>query len=126
MKSLADNVSDPWWHEAILLYAATADASPIVRACLDSGTIPALTLAFDCGEASTEIDPDLRQRLDLERRRAFEPDCSAEHRRLIAGVAATRLTRQTLTTAAGTRICAPACPRGPVLALPRRHPGAPA
>jgi len=106
VKSLADNVSDPWWHEAILLYAATADASPIVRACLDSGTIPALTLAFDCGEASTEIDLDLRQRLDRERRRAFEPDCSPEHRRLIAGVVASRLTRQTLTTAAGTRICA--------------------
>jgi hypothetical protein len=106
VEGLAANVSDPWWHETILLYAATADASPIVRACLDSGTIPALTLAFDCGEASTEIDPELRRRLDLERRRAFEPDCSAEHRRLIAGVAATRLTRQTLTTAVGTRICA--------------------
>jgi hypothetical protein len=103
--SLADSVGDPWWQETILLYAAAGDASPIVRACLDSGTIPALTLAFDCSEASTEIDPDLRQRLDLERRRAFEPDCSAEHRRLIAGVAASRLTRQTLTTAAGTRIC---------------------
>jgi hypothetical protein len=103
---LAGNVSDPWWHETILLYAATADASPIVRACLDVGTIPALTLAFDCGEASTEMDPDLRRRLDLERRRAFEPGCPAEHRRLIAGVAATRLTRQTLSTAAGTRVCA--------------------
>ena len=103
--SLADSVGDPWWQETILLYAAAGDASPIVRACLDSGTIPALTLAFDCSEASTEIDPDLRQRLDLERRRAFEPDCSAEHRRLIAGVVASRLTRQTLTTAAGTRIC---------------------
>ena len=106
VKSLAGNVSDPWWHETILLYAAAADASLIIRACLDSRTIPALTLAFDCGEASTEIDPDLRQRLDMERRRAFEPYCSAEHRRLIAGVAATRLTRDTLTTAAGTRICA--------------------
>jgi hypothetical protein len=106
VKSLAESVSDPWWHEAILLYAATADASPIVRACLQSGTIPALTLAFDCAEASTEIDPDLRLRLGFERRRAFEPDCSAEHRRLIAGVAAARLTRKTLTTAAGTRICA--------------------
>src|SRR5579872_7304816 len=106
VKSLADSVSDPWWHEAILLYAATGDASPIVRACLESGTIPALTLAFDCGEASTEIDPDLRQRLAFERQRAFDPGCSAEHRRLIAGVAAARLTRQTLTTAAGTRICA--------------------
>jgi NACHT domain-containing protein len=106
VKSLADNVSDPWWHEAILLYVATNDASPIVRACLDSGTIPALTLAFDCGEASTEIDPDLRELLEAEHRRAFEPYCPAEHRRLIAGVAATRLTRQTLTTGAGTKICA--------------------
>jgi hypothetical protein len=106
VKSLADNVSDPWWHEAILLYAATADASPIVRACLDSGTIHALTLAFDCDEASTEIDPELRERLDRERGRAYEPDCSPEHRRLIAGVHAARLMRRTLTTASGTRICA--------------------
>ena len=106
MKSLADNVDDVWWYETILLYAATADASPIVRACLDSGTIPALTLAFDCAEASTEIDPDLRQRLDRERRRAYEPDCSRRHRRLIAGVLAARLVRQARTTAAGARVCA--------------------
>jgi hypothetical protein len=106
VKSLADNVSDPWWHETILLYAATADASPIVRACLDSGTIPAFTLAFDCDEASTEIDPELRHRLDRERRRAYEPDCSPEHRRLIAGVQAARLVRQTIISATGTRICA--------------------
>lgn len=106
VKSLADNVGDPWWHETILLYAATADASPIVRACLESGTIPALTLAFDCDEASAEIDPELRQRLDRELGRAYEPDCSPEHRRLIAGVQAARLIRRTLTTATGTRICA--------------------
>jgi hypothetical protein len=106
VKSLADNVSDPWWHETTLLYAATADASPIVRACLDSGTIPALTLAFDCDEASAEIDPELRRRLDRERARAYEPDCSSEHRRLIAGVQAARLLRRTLTTATGTRVCA--------------------
>jgi len=107
---LADNVSDPWWQETILLYAAMDDATVIVRACLDNRTILALTLAFDCGEASTEIDPDVRQRLDREHRRAFEPGCSAEHRRLIAGVVATRLTRETLTTAAGTRICAKPVP----------------
>jgi hypothetical protein len=106
VQSLADNVSNPWWHETILLYAATSDASPIVRACLDSGTIPALTLAFDCDDASAEIDPDLRQRLDYERRRAYEPGCSPAHRRLIAGVQAARLVRQTLTTDTGTRICA--------------------
>ena len=110
VKSLADSVNDVWWYETILLYAANADASPIVRACLDSGTIPAITLAFDCAEASTEIDPDLRQRLDRERRRAYEPDCSPRHRRLIAGVLAARLVRQARTTSAGTRICARAVP----------------
>jgi hypothetical protein len=106
VKSLADNVSDPWWHETILLYAATADASPIVRACLESGTIPALTLAFDCDDASTEIDPELRRRLDRERERAYEPDCPPQHRRLVAGAQAARLIRRTLITATGTRICA--------------------
>ena len=106
VKSLADNVSDPWWHETVLLYAAAADASPIVRACLESGTIPALTLAFDCDEAGAEIDPELRQRLDRERGRAYEPDCPPEHRRLIAGAQAARLIRRTLITATGTRICA--------------------
>jgi hypothetical protein len=106
VKSLAGNVSDPWWHETTLLYAATADASPIVRACLDSGTIPALTLAFDCEEASTEIDPEVRQRLDGERAQAYQPDCPPAHRRLIAGVQAARHVRRTLTTGNGTRICA--------------------
>jgi hypothetical protein len=110
VKSLADNVNDVWWYETILLYAASADASPIVRACLDSGTIPAISLAFDCAEASTEIDPDLRERLDRERRRAFEPGCSARHRRLIAGVLGARLVRRARTTSAGTRICARAVP----------------
>ncbi len=107
---LADDVGDPWWHETILLYAASADVSPVVRACLDQGTVPALTLAFDCAEASAEIDPELRQRLERERQRAYEPGCSAEHRRLIAGVQAARLVRRTRTTAAGVRVCARAVP----------------
>ena len=126
VESLADNVSDPWWHETILLYAATADASPIVRACLDSGTIPALTLAFDCDEGSTEIDPDLRQRLDRERRRAYEPDCSrrapAADRRC-PGSAARAPDPHHHRRHQDLR---PARPRGPVLAFPRRHPRAPA
>ncbi len=105
VQSLAGNVSDPWWHETILLYAATADASPIVRACLESGTIPSLTLAFDCDEANAEIDPELRRRLDRERERAYEPGSSPAHRRLIAGALAARLIRRTLSTASGTRIC---------------------
>jgi predicted NACHT family NTPase len=31
-------VEDNWWRETTLLYTATADADPIVRACLDNGT----------------------------------------------------------------------------------------
>ena len=125
VKSLADNVNDIWWYETILLYAATADASPIVRACLDSGTIPALTLAFDCAEASTEIDPDLRQRLDRERRRAYEPDCSPAHRRLIAGVLGGAPGPPGPHHRPGERQdLRPGRPGRPVLALPRRHPGA--
>jgi len=110
VKSLADSVDDPWWHETVLLYAATADASPVVSACLDSGTIPALTLAFDCNDASTEMEPELRRRLDAERARAYQPGCSAAHRRLIAGVQAARLVRRTLTTSTGTRVCAAPVP----------------
>jgi hypothetical protein len=110
VKSLADNVDDAWWHETILLYAATGDASPVVRACLDSGTIPALTLAFDCHEAGDEIDADLRRHLDRELARAYQPGCPAAHRRLIAGVQVARLVRRTRTTAAGTRVCITAVP----------------
>jgi hypothetical protein len=106
VKRLADNVDESWWHETIALYAATADVSPIIRACLDSGTISALTLAFDCAGASTEMDPELRRRLNGVRRRAYELDCPPEHRRLIAGVRAARLVRHTLSTASGIRICA--------------------
>ena len=73
--TLTRTVDDPWWRETTLLYAAAADADPIVRACLDSATIPALTLAFDCAETTSELAPDLRQRLDQARDRAYGQDC---------------------------------------------------
>ena len=124
VNSLAGNVSDPWWQETILLYAAAADVSVIVRACLDSGTVPALTLAFDCDEAGAEMDPELRQRLDSERQRALEPDCPPSHRRLIAGRKAGRAPHQAHADHRGRRQgLRAACPRGPVLAVSCRHPG---
>lgn len=104
-RTLVRAVDDPWWRETTLLYAAAADADQIVRACLDSATIPALTLAFDCAETTSELAPELRQRLDQARARAYEQDCDPQHRRLIAAVLASRLARQTVTTSAGARIC---------------------
>jgi hypothetical protein len=103
-KALCGTVDDPWWRETTLLYAATTNASPVVRACLDKGTISALDLAFDCAETSNDIDPDLRLRLDVVYQQAFKPGATPEHRKLIAGVLATRLSRQTLTVGQ-TRIC---------------------
>ena len=52
---LANAVDDPWWRETTLLYAARADADPIVAACLNSGTITALALAFDCADQGSDV-----------------------------------------------------------------------
>lgn len=54
-------VSDSWWHETLRLYAAQGDATPIVRACLEVDSVPTLTLAVECLEEATELDPELRQ-----------------------------------------------------------------
>jgi energy-coupling factor transporter ATP-binding protein EcfA2 len=102
----SEAVDEPWWRETMLLYSAITNADQIVRACLDKGTIPALALAFDCTDASAELAPDLRQRLDEARDKAFADDCPRHYRRTIAAVLATRLSRQTISSPAGTRICA--------------------
>src|SRR5262249_7225281 len=54
---LVRNVDDPWWRETTLLWAADADATPIVTACLDSGTVRALALAFDCADEARALAP---------------------------------------------------------------------
>lgn len=105
IETLTSAVDDPWWRETLLLYSATSDADQIVRACLDSATIPALALAFDCAEASSELAPELRQRLDQVHEQAFKKDCGPQHRRLIAAVLAARLASHAITTTAGARIC---------------------
>lgn len=104
IETLTNAVNDPWWRETLLLYSTTADADQIVRACLDSATIPALALAFDCAETSG-LAPELRRRLDQVRDQAFKEDCDPQHRRLIAAVLAARLASQAITTSAGARLC---------------------
>lgn len=53
-------VPDSWWRETLRLYAAQSDATPIVRACLDAGTLSALTLAADCLEENETLDERVR------------------------------------------------------------------
>jgi hypothetical protein len=111
-KTLTGVVDEEWWRETTLLYAARADIDPIVSACLDRATIPAMTLAFECADTGSELAPEFRQRLDEARAEAFQDGCDPARRRLIAGVMAGRLARQSVTVSTGARICTRPVPVG--------------
>jgi hypothetical protein len=106
LEALTTAVEDDWWRETTLLYAAAADADPVVQACLDNGSITALALAFHCSTGEHALAPELRDRLNQTLHTAFTDDADPAHRRFVAAVLAARLTQQTVTTTAGTRICA--------------------
>ena len=103
---LANAVDDVWWRETTLLYAARSDADPIVRACLASTSVTALSLASECAEQGSELAPELRDRLDDLLASAFASDTDPESRRLIAGVLLTRHLRHRIRTGNGGRVCA--------------------
>ena len=65
VEQLASHVDQTWWHETARLYAAQADASPIVERCLvhDRPPMDALLLATDCEQEALELRRDLRDRL---------------------------------------------------------------
>lgn len=105
-RTLIRNVDDAWWRETTLLYLAMpgVDADPIVRACLQAGSLTALALAF-AAAAGRPLAPDLRRRLDDTLLLAFRPDADPAHRRLIAGVLATETLSQWIATPAGGHVC---------------------
>jgi hypothetical protein len=102
---LADAVSDDWWAETTLLYAAKSNADLIVRACLDDGSAPALALALDCADQGGNVDPGLREYLEALGATAAQPDADPERRRLFASILLRRYTRQHILTSAGSQIC---------------------
>jgi NACHT domain len=104
-KVLEQNVANPWWRETILLYVARADAGPIIEACLASGELLALSLAFECAEAASELAPEMRSRLDALLSAAAEQDASPERHRLAATVISARQFRRTIRLEDGTQIC---------------------
>ncbi|MGH8922676.1 MAG: NACHT domain-containing protein, partial [Actinomycetes bacterium] len=77
-----------------------------MRACLDSSSVTALSLAFDCADQGSELAPELHDRLDELLAAAFAPDTDPERRRLVAGVLLTRHLRRLLPTDSGGRVCA--------------------
>ncbi|WP_079031955.1 NACHT domain-containing protein [Streptomyces specialis] len=106
---LTDKVNDPWWRETTLLWSANADATPVLRACLDSDTVRALALAFDCAEEAAEIDPDTRGVLETLLDKSREPDIDGagpDRHRLLTAVAATRSLRDVIRVGEDIGVCA--------------------
>lgn len=106
LDTLTTSVGDPWWRETTLLFVARGDAGPVVEACLTSGKIPALTLAFECADVASELTPQLRERLDTLLAEAADPYASAERRSLAAAVIASRQLRNTIRMENGAQACA--------------------
>jgi hypothetical protein len=102
---LVDEVDEMWWRETTLLYVAEAGGDQIVRACLDSGTTTALTLAFDCISRAPSPSLELVSELEQVKNSAFASTCSVEHRRLIAGILAANIVSQAVTTTNGAQVC---------------------
>jgi hypothetical protein len=103
---LANNVGDPWWREVTLLFVVRGAADPVVEACLASGRISALTLAFDCADSASELTPELRRRLDALLSEASDPFAPAERRKLAAAAIASRQLRSSIAMENGAQVCA--------------------
>lgn len=108
---LTSNVDVSWWRETILLWSAANDATAVVTACLDSGTVPALALAFDCAGLA-QVAPAVRERLEA----LLAPPVPGEttdpaRQRLLTGVLATRTLREAIPLDETTAMCAQAVPR---------------
>ena len=57
-------IEDGWWHEVLRLYAAqTANATPLVRACMQVDTAEALKLAENITKEALKVDRMLRERM---------------------------------------------------------------
>ncbi|TQE16000.1 NACHT domain-containing protein [Streptomyces ipomoeae] len=105
-------VDDPWWRETVLLWAAGNDATPVIRACLDRGSVPALALAFDCADQARTVDPDVRGELEaLLAPPALDQPVDPARQRLLAGILATRTLRESIQLNDTTALCANAVPR---------------
>ncbi|MGW3128505.1 NACHT domain-containing protein [Streptomyces sp. NPDC001123] len=109
---LAGTVDDVWWRESTLLYVIGSDADAVVEACLGSGSVTALSLAFDCAEQGCHLAPELRERLDRLLASALGPGTDRDRLRLMASVMATRQLRQLVRTQAGGNICVRPVTRG--------------
>ena len=96
-EELIAQVGNSWWHETLRLYAAQADATPIIEACIADNppVVSALMLAIECLEEAREIQPQVRDRLETMLTQGVE-DTDSKRREIIAeALLALRLRRMT-------------------------------
>jgi hypothetical protein len=67
-------IVDSWWYETLHLYAAQANATPQVNACLEMNTVDSLTLAADMGEEALELEQSARGILNARLEQDLESD----------------------------------------------------
>lgn len=102
---LERQVADPSWREVTLLAVTGANADGVIRAALESGSMAALSLAFECAEIAQTPDPKLLEQLDEVVALAFRPNADSQHRRLVAGVLALRHLTAQSATSFGSPVC---------------------
>ena len=103
---LVDNVNDAWWRETTLLHVARGNTDLIVQACLTSGTVTALSLAFDCSEEGSDLAPELRTKLDQLLENLFKSQENTPMRNLMIRVVLSRHLRKAVRSDRGARLCA--------------------
>ncbi|WP_086801941.1 NACHT domain-containing protein [Streptomyces caniscabiei] len=108
---LTTHVDDPWWRETILLWSASNDATPVINACLDRNTVPALALALDCVDQARTVDPEVRESVDDITTARIDDMADAARMRLFIGVLAARILRETIQLDDTTALCARPVPR---------------
>jgi energy-coupling factor transporter ATP-binding protein EcfA2 len=121
---LASTVGDVWWRETTILYAARSNADPIVSACLIAATVTSLSLAFDCADEASEIDPVIRGQLDELLASASLAESHRERRRLVSRIVVARYLRHMSRATSGGRVCVRPVPAS-IYNLFRRETGRP-
>ncbi|GAA4554032.1 NACHT domain-containing protein [Amycolatopsis samaneae] len=108
---LVDNITEPWWRETTLLYAASTPADAIVEACLDSDDSTALLLAFDCAEQDDGLSDDTRARVSERLSRALSSTTDSELKVQFLGALVVRQFRGRIRIGDTAQVC-----RSPVFA----------
>ncbi|MFD9883425.1 NACHT domain-containing protein [Streptomyces alboflavus] len=121
IRLLEERITDAWWHETILLWAATTDPSEVIEACLERDTAETLALALDCYDEARQKPELLGRRLEEVRLEALQAP-NEERRRLMVGVTLARHLRQVLWLAQGVLISPSPLTHGVYRLFTNEHP----